>query len=641
MKKGLLLVIGVSASLAMAAQAPRTVSGAQKPDLKLSHLSTAEAEAPSFYAQANLRQGNPTVQINGTKFSSSRNALTVWVSQSNCMTANQTLNVALFTHRISFDWSPAGVNSGYIQQSWTLNNGASWDSMYFDNDGSQLFRYPSGAIINPTGNTSMASAVGVIAGPWTNGSSWEGYYLNSANLVSGNGNTGVGTASNNVNSFPRIDIASYSDSSVWVTGSMVVDDDAAGGYLGAVLNHGWYDGSNVIWSMDTILPAFHQDGAGANDAFGMTHLAFSANGQYGYAVFFGVQASASTPETRSFQPIVYNTTDGGATWSNVWAPFDYTSIAIIANNIYPTSAGDLKPWFSMSEGSDVVVDNNNQLHIICTIENGYSDDDDSLGYTTTFTNIPAGNAHHYIYDVHTTGTNTWDAVLVDSLVTSATTTQSIFTYTSTPLDVDARIQATISPSRDHIFYFHADSDPNIAAGENAYQDIFGIGIDWSTGMKTAKEQFTFDGENFFYYASNLALISGSTYTIPVSSSLDRDGSHATETTFDHYYVNDVTFDESEFVIPVGINETQASFGTVGTFPNPATDVLNVNIKLNNNEAVVVTMYNALGQAVVTESRNMSAGANMIQLNTSNLEAGVYFLSVNVGTATSTSKVVVQ
>jgi len=642
MKKGLLFVIGVSASLAIVAQTPVRV--AHKNDVTLNNRNTADAPQSNFYGDVHTQRNgqNPSVQMTGTHFSSSYNAYGLLVSQSNCLTANQALGIALFTHRMSSDWSVAGVNSGYIETSWTPDCGVTWDSMYFDNDGAKLYRYPSGAIINPAGNTTISNAWVAIAGPYTPGAGWAGYYLEAAPLISQVGNSTTGIPSASLNSFPRIDIASYNDSSVWVTGSLLADDDVAGSaYRGCTLNHGVWDGTQVTWTMDSLKPLFHTDGAGATDSYQITHLAFSADGQNGYAVFIGVQASASTPSTRSFQPIVYNTTDGGATWSTVWAPFDYTTIPVIMDHTVLTTAGDAKPFFSMGNGSDIVVDNNNQLHIICTVESGYSDNNDSLGYTITYNNIPAGQAHHYIYDVYTTGSNTWDAVLIDSLLTSATTTQSPFSDGSAAFDLDARIQVSISPSRDHIFYMWGDTDPNIAGGENAYPNMYGVGIDWSTSMKTQKKQFTFTDDAYWHYNSNLALISGSTYTVPSTNSIDRDNSHNTTTTFDHYYICGVTFDESEFTIPIGINEAVAAFGTVTTYPNPVNDVLNVNITLNNNEAVTVTMYNALGQSVITESRNLNSGANNVQLNTTNLESGVYFLSVNAGTSTATSKVVVQ
>jgi hypothetical protein len=511
--------------------------------------------------------------------------------------------------------------------------------MYWDNNGAQLFRYPSGAIINPTGNTTLSNAWLAIAGPWTPTAGWGGYYLNAAPIMSGIGNTGTGVAVASLNSFPRIDIASYSDSSVWVTGALLADDDITGSpYRGATLNHGVYDGTTVNWTMDSIKPSFHVDGTGAVDAYTMTHLAFSANGQNGYCVFFGVQAAASTPSTRTFNPIVYTTTDGGTTWSaNPWAPYDFTQIPVINDHVFATAAGDVKPWFSMNNGSDMVVDNNNQLHIICCVESGFSDDDDSLGYT----GAPQGWTTHYIYDVHTTGLNTWDAVLVDSILTDATTTQSPFTDGTSVFDLDARLQASVSPSRDHIFYLWADTDPAIAGGENAYPNMYGVGIDWSTEMKTAKKQFTFTDDAYYHYNSNLALISGSTYTVPSTNSVDRDGSHNTATTFDHYYISGVTFDEAEFTMTIGINEAAASFGTVSAYPNPATDVVNLNITLNNNEKVTVIMSNMLGEVVSTQQQAMNAGSNNVQLSTYNLEAGVYLVTVSTEEATVATRVVVQ
>ncbi len=642
MKKGLLLAFGVTATLGLVAQTQQGAV-AKKVNLTLEQTKHIDTESPSFYSNANASQRsgvNPTVQAVGTKFSSSRNAFGLLVAQSNCLTANQSLGVAMFTHRISADWSPASVNSGFIQETWTVNNGTSWDSCYSSNDGTNLYRYPSGGILNGTANTTLSNAWFAIAGPITDGSGWLGYYTGQGAIVAGASYTGTPNASNNNNSFPRIDFASYSDSTVWVTGGVYVDDDggtaAAQGYSGATLLKGTWTGTAVTWGIaNTVSPSFHQDGAGVNDCFTMTHLTFSPDGQIGYLVFFGVQASASTPGTRGFQPIVYNTTDGGATWSTAWAPYDYTSI--INPPIEITNGdGNEMPWFSMANGSDVTVDNNGQLHVLSTIEWGSSNNDDSLGYTWNRNDFV-----HYIYDVHTTGSNTWAATLIDSLITDATTTASPFTSSTGAVDIDARIQMSASSNRDHIFYMWADSDPTIASGENAYPDLYGKGINWTAGTSTPTKMFSNTGDCYWYYSSNNALISGSLYTIPSTNSIDRDGSHNTETPFDHYYVNNVTFDESEFTLPIGITEVAASFGTVSTYPNPANEVVNVSVNLNNNENVVVSMFNALGQVVVTETRNMSAGSNNIQLNTSNLEAGIYMLSVTAGSATTTSKIVVE
>lgn len=635
MKIVLLIAIGVSATVMSFAQSDLQMVP-HKPDLTLSGVNSAEAQEPGFYVTAhNQRNGNPTAQMTGQQFSSSHNGFSVTFSHSNCLTANQALGIALFTHRISADWSPVNVNSGYIQGSWW--DGNQWDSMYFSNNGSQLFRFPSGAILNGTGNSTVANAWLAIAGPYSNGTIWSGYYVSGGPLTPGFGHNGTGTAVASLNSFPRVDMASYTDSSVWVTGSLLDDDDLTNSpYRGASLNKGTWNGTQITWVMDSIKPSFHTNGAGVADSYQNTHLAFSEDGQIGYCVFFGVQASATTPETRTFNPIVYTTTNGGTTWSSSpWTPNDFTQIPAISSILLPTPAGDFKPWFSQSNGSDIVVDFNNQLHIICTIESGYSDDDDSLGYTWAPSNVST----HFIYDVYTTGANTWNAEFIDTIFTNPTTTQSIFPGT----ELNARLQASISPGGDHIFYLWADTDPAIAGGENAYPNMFGIGIDWATSMRTVRTQFTFSDDAYFHYNSNVTLVSGSMYTIPSTNSIDRNGSHSMSTTFDHYYLNNVMFDQSVFFYPLftSIRNATASFGSIEAYPNPATDILNLNVVLNKIEEVTVNMVNLLGETVSLQQYAMNAGSNNIQMSTFNLEAGVYVITVSAGESVATTRVVVQ
>lgn len=104
---------------------------------------------------------------------------------------------------------------------------------------------------------------------------------------------------------------------------------------------------------------------------------------------------------------------------------DFSTIPAISTYLIPASDGNLKPWFDQSQGADIVVDNNGELHIVCTISSGSSDDNDSLGYSWTLTGQNGTTAKHYIYDVHTSPTG-WDAWLIDSLMTSTSTNNTIF-----------------------------------------------------------------------------------------------------------------------------------------------------------------------------------------------------------------------
>ena len=651
MKKGLLIILSISASISLSAQVPK-IAGVKKIDLTNSNAKSTDGESRNFYntATSNQRNAGPNaIQTAGVKFSSSYNAFGLLVSSSHCLTADQALNAVMFTHRISQDWSAdANVANGYGEYSWSTNYGTTWDSSYFadqTNLGNKRFRYPSGAIINPAGNTNVANALNVATGPYTSGTNWDGYFGNYQMMVNGAGSStsifdnGVGTPAL---AFPRISITSYDDSSAWVSGGFYTDPIAATGYLGANLMKGKWNGTALTWSFDSILPNFHQDATGANDAFTQSFVGFSPNGQIGYQVFFGVDGSATTSQTRAFSPITYKSTNGGATW-NLLPVNDFSTIPAISTYLIPASDGNLKPWFDQSQGADIVVDNNGELHIVCTISSGSSDDNDSLGYSWTLTGQNGTTAKHYIYDVHTSPTG-WDAWLIDSLMTTTSTNNTIFVDgpTGGAFATDARIQMSHTTDRSKLFFAWVDTDPLALAGENALPDLKAVGFDLVTGFKTQVTQFTTSQDFYFHYVSNVTLVSGNTYSIGVTNSIDRNGSHDVITTFDHYFYEGCKFNTSDFTVQfVGVNEQAANFGSLNIYPNPAKDQINLNVNMVSGENVSFQITNSLGQVVLVENRSLVNGNNNVQLNTSKLTSGVYFVTIASETSKVTSKIVIQ
>ncbi|MBI3509778.1 MAG: T9SS type A sorting domain-containing protein [Bacteroidetes bacterium] len=648
MKKGLLLAMGVSAAFSLAAQAPK-VGGVKKVDLRQERTITLDGSNANFFANANAAQRtiNPNAPLTqGTKFSSSYNAFTLLVSQSNCLTANQALNVALFTHRLSQDWSPdANTASGYGEYSWTTDCGTTWDSAYYaDNTvlGNQRFRYPSGGLINPPANTTLANAYMVATGPWTDGAGWGGWYTTYQTIANASTATTAVNTPGPLMAFPRIDMQSCTNNTIHVTGGHYATPTGAtpAGYDGAVILTGTLAGSVVTYTYDSIMPSFHvAPTSGATDNFEVAHLAYSPDGMTGYCVFFGVDAAATTPTTRTFSPIAYKTIDAGVTWTAI-PMFDFTTIPVIMNHLIPATGGSYKPWFDQSQGSDVVVDNNGQLHILCTIGSGASDDNDSLGYTWTLTGQSGTTARHYIFDTYTTASG-WNSWLVDSLMTTTSTNTTIFvdgSNSGAAFPTDARIQISSNTSRDHLFYMWVDSDPLALQGENALPDLYGKAVDLTTGNWTAKKQFTATQDFYFHFVSNVTLTSGVDFHVPVTNSIDRSGGHDVATTFDHYYLCGVDFLSTDFV---GIAENSAAFGSFKTYPNPANDQVNISLNLIKSGDVTITLTNALGQIVSVENRTMASGENNVQLNTTSLQSGIYFVNVAANGSSSTSKVVKQ
>ena len=106
----------------------------------------------------------------------------------------------------------------------------------------------------------------------------------------------------------------------------------------------------------------------------------------------------------------------------------------------------------------------------------------------------------------------------------------------------------------------------------------------------------------------------------------------TGTDVSYYYIDDITLiDQST----VGVNEL--SNGTsVSVYPNPANDVLNINIG-SLKENTKIKIYNALGELVLTESLITQNSL----LKTHHLQSGIYFYSILVGEKTiKTDKIVI-
>jgi uncharacterized repeat protein (TIGR01451 family) len=103
----------------------------------------------------------------------------------------------------------------------------------------------------------------------------------------------------------------------------------------------------------------------------------------------------------------------------------------------------------------------------------------------------------------------------------------------------------------------------------------------------------------------------------------------------------------DYNAPIITNTTQNNFQTVvsiinrnndtnqlNVFPNPANEVLNINLQNNMIENCIIT--NALGQIVYNSANEINAN-HKIQLNIADLNAGVYFVKVRSENGSYTSK----
>lgn len=94
---------------------------------------------------------------------------------------------------------------------------------------------------------------------------------------------------------------------------------------------------------------------------------------------------------------------------------------------------------------------------------------------------------------------------------------------------------------------------------------------------------------------------------------------------------------------LSVSETQNSiFKGIKVYPNPASDDLRVEFSLNTQQRTTITVFNTLGREVKHIPINASPGRNLVHMDISDLNKGMYFLKITSGQSQSElSKVIVH
>ena len=532
---------------------------------------------------------------------SSPNLFTAIVAESNCLTANQATNTVIFTRRRN-----AGNlgNSGYVQFSASLNGGQTWDTTRsLISDDVHFCRYPSAAILNPSGNTNPNQVYVVGSGPWHPGASWQGNFFSSRrmdgqfrdSLIQDN-LAGTGAINQDLT---RIAVQSTDNGKVIVSVGQFVDINATTvqgqDYRGGVLNIGTYNPSthHMEWVNQRFYPSVTTDAAsGTRNVSSTMQTAWSQNGNTGYVVFWG---NDSIHPEYGWTALVYKTTNGGQTWT--YMPADFRNVSAITQYIRSNWQGTKSPFFSAGQGWDCAVDFNGNLHVAGRFMGGFTSNPDSAGFTWN-------GQKSVLFDAFTSG-NSWNGFVLDTLQTdSVSALSSYWTSTTAANDTwNARLQISRTSDGKRLFFSWLDTETALWGGtENLFPDLIVKGFNVETGRTTASFNMTtnnsfLSGKVFWHYASNIALKSDTIYKIPVTST---DSRSRTSTIDDgqpvqHTFINGVQIRESQFniqtvtvnvtvsagsdaTICAGGNTQLAAIGTGTTYSwSPSTGLSNPNI----------------------------------------------------------------
>lgn len=627
--------------------------------------------------------GTMTASANFTLISKSENIYGALVSSSKPLDYNNELNSVSFVHRKSPTYPVAG--SGVIVVD-LYRNMTTWDSTCVWWPGAandQRGRYPQGSILNPVGNTNVNNAYVVATGPITSGSGWTGGFY-TFKQIGAAGTTVVPTgtvfAPNTPpyhptiikQDFPRYSFSSGDNGVFYSLASIYNNVNASGaaaqGNRGAAIISGSIVAGNMVWKYDTVIPTTVMHSQGYKVLLGQPWMAWNEAGTVGYVVFIGARPG-QTGSNIGYQPIVFKSTNAGASWSQVNS-IDFNANANqpgfnhLLNAIYPVynNTTQVVPFFNWGEGIDLTVDAQNKLHIVSTVIGTSRNHPDSLGYIYTFSvaSNPSDNGHYwswyhgewpYIYDFTGDGTSNWTCKIIDSLSTEGPEANHPMNPW-TDVTSDSRIQVSRSSDGNWIVYTWAESDTNFTTNGfkwNQYPNLRAKLLNVNTGsINPTRIKLTDNMGNlakdkaFFHYTSVRSILtqtcSNGFAKLRVPIVVSYNATNTSTIAVNNYYSNaDIDF----CVLGLAGNQGQQKIGNTYAYPNPAQNIVNVVTHMNKDGQGEVSVYNLIGQVVYTEKVNFVAGENNTQVPVSNLTKGVYFLKIKSGSEEVTHKIIVE
>lgn len=702
MKKDVLLASVLLASAGAFAQngkiVPKNAVPVNAAEIEMKRLTMSEEKVVStphathaIPAPKNHKKGGnqQVAVVSAQRFSGSMNAYGLLVSQQRVLNYNSDVDIVTFAHRKSpyFSTNPVS-NSGSIVFSWSLNKGTTWDSSCVWADGTNLARYPQGGIYNPPGNTNVNNIHFVATGPVTQGSGWEGGYFASKSYTDAVGGNPTALPSPYMQFFPtasfgtKVYMPRYfftytKDGLVRSAGSLIDDPNATTNLAfnprGTALFIGQYNAGSFNWSVDTTFkPPVEYSTVNGNALLSIPIMAWNDNGDIGYVVMIGTRLG-STGTQRGMQPLVYKTTNYGATWTLI-PGFDFTTLSEV-NKRLPIATGNYTyaiPFFSTREGISATVDGMGRLHLVGTVVSAYSDHVDSLFYPYAFNSGGGCGSQNYIFYYGSTTThptimdfilennNTWNGILVDSMATEGTVggSNTCSQWDAAGLSIDARIQVSRDDAGSKIFYSWTETDTTVTGHHfNVYPDLYAKGYDINAQAVTNRMLVIGTGAPsptdaqfgiFWHFMSPKVInVGGGTYEIPFTFSADNTFSGTSPV--DHYYVSGFQFTNADFTYtatPLSANNSSSSISKnntidVNVYPNPTSDNTNIVVNLNNASNMHVEITNALGQVINSMDINAQAGQHIINVDLSNEKAGVYFYNVTTNNGKSVGKLIKQ
>ena len=577
--------------------------------------------------------------ITRSEIGKSANIYSVLLEEQRGMDYNNAVGVTSFTFRADPETYPTAINSGSIITATSVDGGTNWTENWLALTETELNRYPSGVIYNPSGNTDATQAYAVAAGPTNVGGSWTQNFFGSIRLDGQNGDIKFIDKDDTYSGsqLTRFGMQSCENGYTHIVGPKYQDNGS--NYSTEMLINtmaGEFDGTEFSWEESDIEVELALRNDGTTKNFWTFGTAWSNDGSVGYTWMIG--QLENMVDDGGYQPIVFRTSDNGNSWDEVEVML--ADNEVISEYLIGTQQGTAAVWPLCGEVAGSV-DINGNLQMFIKATSTFSMHPDSIGYTYQ-------DDLDYIFNLELNADGVQNVLFVDSVMAGTVADDSDYAYAG-KVGWGNRLSSSKTEDENAVFAVWTDT-PNAADeynNENARPDIKAAGrfvdggdfTDFPVTNFTAENIYT--GYYFFIYVSQHAKIQNGHVIIPTTTTIDPSeySSNSELDAVTHTYIDGITY-----LWEVGINESISTSNGINVSqntPNPFNGSTKITVTSETSADVTVEISNIMGQNIYTSNEGRINGSKDITLNASHLKAGVYFYTVTVGSNKTTKKMIVK
>ncbi len=612
---------------------------------KASPITSAKKHNPSQVYNLNGRA------LTFVNIGSSGNAYGFYSDPRTYLWADDHINSVTFAHRMVADPPGSYGNSRTAYDvSWEGGMDGTWTndiqvyeptgpgSQYPDDAG----RYPQGAILNPQGNTDPNEAYYTYFNALLSNTNdaWGGYGYGINPLTTVDPPAPTQHIDNDVPPYRLIPDAFTTTQTGVAWMADVSYDVPTATYLGEYIfykgeiNAAGTDIEYTSWTMDVL-----EEGDGVNDS----KIAFDPSGQIGYLCVMSEGASDPTPYT-NYHPILYETTDGGETWSDepihcqFGGPDGIEEIKYylpdeILDAIFPDGWDRETVAYNMGFHTGMAVDYMGNAHFTGIITPG-SDD----GW---YPNPDVMGTFHLWYN---RDSETWDASLLYMNRTFDGDMGGIPMYNRPYVSSDMMGR--------FLFFSWIDTDQE-GVEDNVSPDIYLVSYDMHaeegsqysevynvTSFTQAMWTAYWGSQSHYVFEEYINGDADIQFTIPIVYEEADPNDPAAEVTF--WYIDGFTLEFPNYWIGVEEGEEALIANVEQNYPNPFSTSTMIEISLEKAADLSLEVVNLIGQKVMELNKGyVTAGSHDFTISAENLERGVYFYTVKAGDNTVTKKMIVE